>query len=391
MTRRLTLEVITRIVQQCSTIVHPTELPALAHVSPFFRIAVSHQLLSHPHFSSSTSLSQLLDKLATQPEAAALARCLTLARGDAKKRRMIGKGNKAREEWVEDAITEDQLVTLCQKMVNLVELQLRELTFATLRRRQLGGFSHLNHLRTLSISGRPANPFSLHTVGQLLNTLPHLQHLALRRLRCDRSALDGLPAPALSLASFALFSSPDISSRQLAWLLHSSTNAESLSSVAFDVLPKIRPSLFHPVKWAPVRTTRLFCASEQPGVVEFLPLHCTSVRVLAFDARTAVSASALLQSCEVFDTVREISDFSQTGAGFVVCDLSEALFLKAMQGRVKVRKITLAKKKRGEASARALGTICRALGIDLCYETLEKSGDELYIPREFAALRSIDV
>ncbi|BGP17721.1 hypothetical protein JCM10213_005301 [Rhodosporidiobolus nylandii] len=388
MPQPLPAEVLQVILQAYSTIVSPAELAALATVSHSFRTLVRRQLHTHVEIRSSTSAKQLLDRIARDPALASQAQSLTVSRGTRQRLQTAGKSRKKAQQWVEDSVAEEDIVKLCGRMQNLGAVHLREPAFATLRRRQIAFLAGLSSLRTLSISGRPSSPFNLHTVGQILLTLPNLQNLGLRHLRCYPDAFDALASPSCNLISFALFSTPDITPKQLAWLLSSTTEGESLRFLAFDILPSCHPSLLNAVKWAPVRATSIACTSSQPKAIEDLPLHCPSLRQFTFRASSALSPATLLTACNTFSTVVDLVDRSPAGMGLAPRMLAEALLLRAER---RIERISLALGKRDEGGFPALKAVCRSLGITLALGSIEESADEPCVLEPFDALGPVQL
>ncbi|GAA5839971.1 hypothetical protein JCM11251_006575 [Rhodosporidiobolus azoricus] len=387
MSCQLPVEVVQSITSAFRDITDTTEFIALALVSSTFRISVQRLLLTSLDLRSTTSVRLLLSRIERDTSIGRQARCLVIGRGARKRLQPAGRGKKKHEEWVEDAVTEEDLVKLCGKLPNLEAVHLREPFFVSLRRRQLGCLSSLSRLSTLSVSGRPSHPFSLHTVGQLLLTLPQLKHLALRNLSCPTSSFANLPQPSCHLVSFALFDSPAISGQQLSWLLHSSTNAESIRSLAFDIAPTVLPSTLHTVLWAPVRAFEISCTSEQAGSIEHLPRHCPSVRKYTFRSSRRIDPVLLLKSCGVFGTVEQLVDASGVGAGLHPIYLAAALLEDRKGGVATIRSLCFSRQKRGEEGMRILRVVCRIKGISLSFFDAGVEKGEPDIPEQLASLR----
>ncbi|GAA5915900.1 hypothetical protein JCM6882_001755 [Rhodosporidiobolus microsporus] len=389
MAPQLPNEVVQGIVLAYSSLANPREVAALALVSPTFRSLTQQHLLSHLELRSTTSVRQLLVNLERDTSIGEQARSLTVGRGTRQRLETTGRGKKKQDKSVEDAVTEEDLVKLCRALPNLAAVHLRETTFSSLRRRQLGCLSSLTHLATLSISGRATAPFNLSTIGQLLLTLPRLQHLSLRSLNSPSSSLSGFSFPTCNLVSFALFTSASLSDKQLFWLLRSSLNAESLGSLAFDISPTLPPWALYPVRWAPIRTTDIYCTSEQTGAVENLPRHCPSLQQYTFRTSSRMNAACLLESCDVFGTVTELSDASEFSAGLHPLHLASALLERDEGAPAAIRRIRLSRTKRDLHDIRLLRVVCKLRSIELGFFDVQSDGEEPYIPEEFAMLRRV--
>ncbi|GAA5873170.1 hypothetical protein JCM8547_006807 [Rhodosporidiobolus lusitaniae] len=391
MAHKLPDEVIHAIVRALAQLAPPSLLVQVALVSPSFRTVVRQLLLRQPQVNSSTDAQALLRQLERTPELVEQARSLIVARGARKRLRTAGKGKKAAEKWMEDFVTEEDLVKLCARLAHLEAVHLREPAFSSLRRRQLSCFSHLSSLTTLAINGRPSSPFNLSTVGQVLLTLPHLHHLALRHIHCFPSALDGLPRPTNALSSFALFSVPGISDEQLYWLLYSSINAESLSSIAFDITPTILPSFLYPVRWAPIRTTDIVVTTAQVGVLEHLPRHCPSLRRFTFRSTEGrLRATRLLSACDILGSVDELVDVSDAPHGLSTRGLARALLRRDERSSARLRRITLTVSKREDKDVDVLKTVCELEGVELNFADVALREGEPWIPERFSSLRAVE-
>jgi hypothetical protein len=363
---QLPVEVAQAIVEHCAGL---DELKQLALVSPSFRLAVSKHLHWDVLITSSTAARAFLIKLEANPILAIGARTLTVAKGRRTRTEKVGRGRKAVEQQVEDSVSEEDLVKLCGKLRRATAVHLEEPNFSTLRRRQVGCLFHLS-LTTLSIHGRSDSPFNASTVGQLLLTLPKLRHLSLRNIHFFPGALDSLTVPSNGFSSFSLTSSPSISSKQLYWFLHSTINAESLTSLSFDIPPNFRPSRLYPVRWAPVRTTEIYCTSEQAGALENLPRHCPSLRRYTFSSSQRLDPQRLLSACEAFDTVAELFDASAVGSGLSPLRLAAALAIEDGSKFRSLRRISFIKSRRKEDGMRLLRAVCRIRKIEVGYQDL---------------------
>lgn len=285
-----------------------------------------------------------------------------------------GKGRKAVQTEVEDSVTEEDLVKLCARLRSVKVIHLEEPAFNSLRRRQIGCLSDLP-LHTLSITGRPESPFNASTVAQLLLTLPHLKHVALRHVHFFPGAFESLGALPTALSTFSLFSSDVVSAKQLYWLLRTTINNETLSSLALDIPANFRPSLLYPVRWAPVRTTKICCTSDQAGAIENLPLHCPSLQHFTFRTSRQLDPQRLLSACKPFDTVTDLVDASDEGCGLSSLDLAAALAFGFEQA-TSIRRISLIKSKQWEEGSPLLRAACRARGFEMCYRDFLGEGRE---------------
>ncbi|BGP49628.1 hypothetical protein JCM10450v2_005529 [Rhodotorula kratochvilovae] len=376
-------EVLQRIVDHVQATSTPAEIAQLAVVLPS---QVSLALHTQPVLASSISVQQYLQRLNGDKGIAGLARVLKLQRGTRMVRRAPGRGRKAKEEQVEDAVTPEQLVLLAQRLSGLVELHLLEPSFDTLRRRQVDFASNLPHLRVLSIVGRSGasdRAFSLHTVGQILQDLPNLAHLALRNLHCYPSALAGLSPPACKLSSFALFSSPAITPEQLRWLLKPSIYADSLRSLAFDIPPHLPPSHLSSVKWAATPVTRLAVTSSRPEVVEGLPQHFPSLRRYTFCSPAPVDPHRILASCVSCGPVDAIEDHSRLNGATPLAWAEALLYARKEPGLASLRRLSLAASRREEKGFAILEEVCDLLGVQLkLHAAEEEAGEEPWVPAE---------
>ncbi|GAA5998438.1 uncharacterized protein JCM10292_002695 [Rhodotorula paludigena] len=367
-------------------------LARLALVAPAFRVRVSRLLRAHPVLASSTAVQLYLRALQDSKAAVGDAHSLTLRRGPPHEVSTAGRGRKGRKVLLEDAVTEDELVQLAKILPRLVELHLVEPAFDSLRRRQLGFTSSLADLRTLTIVGRAGHGytgFNLATVGQILQNLPELRHLALRNLQAHASALQGLAPPACKLAAFGLFDTPDISSAQLYWLLRSSIYADSLRSLAFDIPPDMRPSRLHAVLWAASPVKTLFISSSNSRALSDLPRHFPSLRHYAFRSTgsVAVDPYRVLASCAVYSVVEVVEDRSTEQRGATSLNWAEALLLarQTQPGLARLRRLALSTERRHDVGFGVLEEVCGLLGVQLVlYEP--ETGDAPWIPLDSAAL-----
>lgn len=366
----------------------PATLTRLALVSPLLRAQSRRALYANITLNSSAAVQLLLRSLRQYPSLSAVVKQLTLERGNAGKLASAGK-RKAAPRWIENAITEGELVQLVAMLPALQELHLRELAFVSLRRRSLGDLtSHLGALHTLSIAGRPPlssahasdTLFNLHTVGQIVVSLPQLRHLSLRHIHASPTSLQGLTFPTFALTSFALFSTPDLIPHHLHWLLRATSHAETMRTLALDWDQS--PRILNPIRYAALRVEQLALTTSTPGVVEAFVLHCPSLKQLTLRASVPVNAARLLGNLE--ERLSELVDKSE-GPGCGVDARMLGLIIAGgclKQGR-KLRRLSIVGKKAEENRRAELVKACAERQVIV---TVEQSaavvGDDPWIPEE---------
>ena len=340
-----------------------TDLSHLALVSTRFAHSVQSYRSLHLLLSSSTQaqhyLKGLLRKAGQQTQS------LTLQRGWRKRVEKVKMGRSKVEREVEDSITEEELVKLCQLSPSITALRLDQLSFTSLRRRQVSFASSLPHLTRLSIIGRlDSNDggFNLTTVGQILGTLPQLLHLKLRNLRSSPQSLSGLSPPTFHLRFLTLYATPFLHSSQLSWLLDSSTFAESLRTLDFFLPLDVLPSTIHSVYWAPIRVKALYISSANAQAIESMPLHCPHLERLSFESSTRIDARNLLKNALQYRRVKCIRDQSIGEAGGMdLRHVAEGLLI--YQRKLRIRKIVIRRGRKEEDGYRELGVVCRDLEV----------------------------
>ncbi|GAA6016291.1 hypothetical protein JCM10207_000459 [Rhodosporidiobolus poonsookiae] len=363
MPKQLPEEVVHAIVHALADSGSPNDLLTLTLVSPTFARQSRLHLLTHPDIRSSASAKLVQANQAVSEQA----RTLTVQPGRRTRLEKKRIGRKTVEEWVEDAVTEDDLVQLCAKLRKLEAVHLIQPVFTSLRRRQINFLSHLTSLHTLSICGRPSDSgvFTLQTVGRILLTLPHLKHLTLRHLDCRSTSLDGLSFPTYNLVSFSLFSCPDITDKQLYWLLHPVIYSESLRRLSFGILPPVKPSRLYPVRWAPVRTTSVYLETDQAQAIETLPIHLPSIRYFSFRTRARLDPARLFASCTTFNTTESLIDYSDRGCGLPLRALAEAVLSQKRSRAGGVRAVAIRRERRHEDEFVLLKAVCEYRGVAL--------------------------
>lgn len=212
---------------------------------------------------------------------------LTLARGI--KAKWVEKGGKKIGGWETDPVKADDLIDLCRRG-RLQSLTLRALSFTALRRRQN---LRVMHLTSLTILG----PFNLHSLGILLVKIPHLKHLALRKIVTTKEALHNLATPTYTLHSFALFEAPQLSSDQLYWMLRSTEQADSLKELALEWNGS--PRILNQSRYVISSVSTLSISTITPGLVENLMLHFPSLQHLTFQSTHSVNVGRLLSNLEI--------------------------------------------------------------------------------------------
>jgi hypothetical protein len=370
---KLAVEVLQRAIQNLDTLEQPSHLSRLALVSRRLSNSIRDYRTRHPVFQSSTQAQHYLGRRSgydTEAES------VTIRKGHRKRMEQVKVGRQKVTREVEDSVTAEELVALCQTYAGVVQLRLEEPAFTSLRRRQINFAASLSKLTILSIIGRlwsseaPDDAgFNLTTVGQVLNTVPQLKHLELRNLRSSRTSLSGIPPPSFTLTSFSLFTTPFLTSSQLSWLLSSSTQAESLRTIDFNLPSTVYPYQLHSIYWAPIRVTTLSIECENPRVIEYMPLHCPHLERIEFklvsrrDKETeSIDARLLLKNAIQYRRLQEIRDQTSQG-GMDLRSLAEGLLL--YRKKVSIRRISIWAEKRREDGFRELEEVCKVLGIGL--------------------------
>lgn len=195
-------------------------------------------------------------------------------------------------------ITANDLVSLLSQFT-LEELHLKELSFNSLRRRQLELNSSTFALKKLTIFGRlhsnsnsinsakEEDGFNLYTTGSILNQLPLLTHLALRNIKQMPSAFDNLPPPTFKLKSLALIgelsTANSFTSSQYKWLFHSTAWAESLKDLILE-WNNNSPKILNSIRYLVIRVENFYLKSNQSRVIENFLLHFPSLLHFTFNS-----------------------------------------------------------------------------------------------------------
>ncbi|GAA5844052.1 hypothetical protein JCM5353_000128 [Sporobolomyces roseus] len=341
----------------------PIDLSHLALVSTQFAQSVQFYRSFHTVLSSSTQTQQYLKR--SSSKAGSQVQSIILERGRRTRAEKVKVGRSKVVREVEDSITEEELVKLCHISSKLVELRLDQLSFTSLRRRQVSFAASLSHLTRLSIIGRRGSDdggFSLTTVGQILETLPQLLHLKLRNLRSSAQSLSGLSPPTFHLRSFTLYTPPFLSSSQLSWLLDSSTFAESLRTLDFALPLDVLPSTLHSIYWAPIRVTSIHISSDNVQAIESMPSHCPHLERLSFDSSARIDVRRILKNALQYRRLNCVRDLSVDKAGGV--DLRQmAEDLLRYQRKLRIRKIVIRSERKEEDGYRELKVVCQNLRI----------------------------
>jgi hypothetical protein len=373
----------------------PSSLAQLALVSPAFNTETRRAVFTAPVFDRSAAAQLFLRSLKQNSSLAPMAESLTLERGTSTKLASASK-RKAGASPVEDVVTEAELVQLATALPHLQAIHLREVAFTSLRRRSLSDFtSQLSSLHTLSIAGRPAAPsshpsdslFNLHTVGQIVISLPQLRHLALRNIHASPTSLEGLsPYPTFTLTSFALYSTPNLTPKHLHWLLRSTSFAESLRTLALDW--DSSPRILNPIRYSVLRVERLHLTTSTPGVVENFALHCPSLTRLTFKADVPVDGVRLFGNLEM--PLLELADRSEgEGNGLDTRMLALIIAGRSLRFARKLRQLSLAPREESERRSEELRKACEArrIGLDVL-DITSRSPSEPWIPEEWVFLFS---
>ncbi|BGP56576.1 hypothetical protein JCM8202_000535 [Rhodotorula sphaerocarpa] len=103
-----------------------------------------------------------------------------------------------------------------------------------------------------------------------------------------------------------------MSAAHLAWLLASTTKADSLKQLAFELDPRWRPYQLSALKWALLAVEHVAVTTFNPRAVAKLPQHFPSLRSYAFRTPGTVDSGDLLTSVPWGRPVR-IHDASARG------------------------------------------------------------------------------
>lgn len=369
MLQTLPEEVLERLCSHVGPYASVEALSSLALVSKQLAISVRNFRSRHPLVRSSTAARGYCRRHDTSSPHAVT---LTIAKGTRTRVETVKVGRMKVVREVEDSVTEEDLVQLCRKSPKVVNLRLVEPGFSSLRRRQIGFASSLSNLRSLSIIGRqgstadsPDLGFNLTTIGQILSTLPTLEHLELRNVRSSPTSLSGISPPSFHLSSLLLFTTPFLSPRHLTWLLSSSNESESLRTIKFHLPTSVLPFQLHPIYWAPIRVTSFYISCHDPKKIESMPSHLPHLERFEFNLLSepsSVDGRMLLKTSNQYHRLREIRDYSEAG-GLDLRSLAEGLLL--YRRRVKVEKITIRRGRKTEDGYRELWAVCGELSITL--------------------------
>ncbi|BGP33425.1 hypothetical protein JCM10296v2_005226 [Rhodotorula toruloides] len=351
------LERILSFVQHAST---PARFARLALVSPVLRPLVDQFLFRYLDFSTSGGVRAFLEKVEDGTQPAGDARTLILRRSDVEAQ--TGRGSRRRGAQANESCSDEDLLRLCSICVGLEELRLEGPAFTTLKRRQFGFASNLSSLRILSIAGNGAG-FNLHTIGQVLQDLPQLEELDLKRIQAFPAALKALPRPLCRLRRFTLHSSPAVSPQQLGWLLSASIEADSLRHLDFNIAD-IPPSRLGGLRWAATPVQHLCLSFSNTHAVEKLAQHFPSLTTFAFATSGHPDAFKLLSSCGTSATFEELVDRSDSEGGLHSLELASALLYLRRRGQLaSLRRIVLPLQRRLDPAFPVLAEVCTALGI----------------------------
>ncbi|BGP25864.1 hypothetical protein JCM10295v2_004804 [Rhodotorula toruloides] len=345
------LERILSFIQYTST---PAQFARLALVSPSVRTLVNRLVVRNPVFSTTGGATAFLAKAKNVTLVASDVRALVLRRKESAPSRIRFKAD--------ESCSEEDLLRLCSVCTGINELHLEETAFTTLKRRQVGFASNLSSLRILSIAGSGAG-FNLHTVALILQDLPRLEDVALKRIQAFPAALKALPPPTCRLRRFALHESPSVSPKQLEWLLAAAIEVDSLRNLAFDIAD-IPPSRLGGLRWAatPVRSLRL--TSSELHAVEKLAAHFPSLSTYTFATSGHPDVLTLLSSCGKSASFQQLVDRSVGDNGLQLLELASALLYLRRRGRLaSLRRVVLPSHRRLDRAFRVLAEVCMRLGI----------------------------
>ena len=368
------------VLQLIFSYVHPGSVPSLALISRSWHLEARRHLLSHCAITSSSQARLLLQTLRDNPDLRDACRALTLSKGSVTK--VVPGAKRGQMVRVEDAVEPDDLVLLVGALPGMQELHLRELAFATLRRRHVQFASALSHLHTLSICGSPGSgSFNLVTVGQVISSLPQLKHLALRHIHVHPSALEGISPPTFQLQSFALFSTRYLEPRHFRWLLRTTSHAESLRHLALDWNDS--PRKINPVRYVVLRLTKLSLSTRIPGTVEAFVMHCPSLRDLTIKSSYPVDV-------RVFSNLEtplwSFVDRSSPGGGVSLSLLERVVRTRRPPFTRELSKVVvMAWKDDEEAALEKLRLACLAKGVAFAVATEAEDSEVVWIPEECVA------
>ncbi|GAA6014019.1 hypothetical protein JCM11491_003490 [Sporobolomyces phaffii] len=369
-------EVLERVIQHLEESSGCASLSDLAVVSSRISRAVIAYRLRRPVLCSSAAVGRYLEQRAAS---ARDAQALTIAKGTTSRTQKVKVGRTSTFREVEDSVTEDDVVKLCQMNPNLVAVEIVQPEFSSLRRRQISFASSLVHLRSLTIIGRSSTSgFNFSTIGQIASTLPRLSHLSLGNLHSSPTSLAGIPRPSFHLSTFVLFTpAPFLSPSQLSWLLASSTESESLQTLKFHLPCSVLPYKLHSVYWSPIRVTSLYLSSRNARAIEAMPVHCPHLERFEFAADSSapprVDARALLANARRYGRLREIRDHTtDLSNGIDLRSLAEGLLL--YRKKLRIERVTIRTGRRGEDGFREAEEVCRIL--EIAFVVRDEAGPE---------------
>lgn len=377
---RLTAEIVQTILDFLIDQDRPAAILALAYLSPVWRNQVRLALFTNLAVASTSATRLLLRSYADSPLLQTLSRSLSLIGGVRRSAAVVGRKGKG----ADDSVTPEDLVLLATRL-SLESLALRQVEFTSLRRRQVHFTQSLpGTLRSLSVAGRhPTSEgdadggcggcgFNLHTLGILLSSLSSLTHLAISNIHASPTSLLSLPPPTYRLAEFALISTSALLPSHVAWLLLSTSHAESLRHLTLS-WSSDSPRILNPVRFLSWPVTHLSLSTATPGVPEALALHFPSLRKLDVRSTCSVDFGRLVRNLEGARRLEVFVDRSEAG-GVEVEEIGRVLSEEGdrLEG---LRMIGV-----GESSEE-LEKVCAARGIRI--EVLAKGdvgGEEPYVP-----------
>lgn len=276
------------------------------------------------------------------------------------------RSSPRRRNQTSDGVSCAFISRLCGTLPKVEVLTLRGIDLSGLRTRQLGSALSAGTLCSLVISS-PVGPdaptsdelrLSVHTLACLLRDLPELKHLGVRGMRGSPSSLRGLSPPSCRLRSLALFDLHGVSAAHLAWLLASTTKADSLKQLAFELDPRWRPYQLSALKWALLAVEHVAVTTFNPRAVAKLPQHFPSLRSYAFRTPGTVDSGDLLTSVPWGRPVR-IHDASARGCaiGSTVRSLARRPVIAAVGTPSRSRRSTLFARREDQGSSPRTGLI----------------------------------